>query len=71
MGGSPILNVFIYTHNVGSTVTSKIGIQTSVGGSPKNLVKVYTPGGGSTIDNFLFYTPMDGSSVTFSKVLHT
>ena len=71
MGGSPIINVLLYTHTVGSPVTFQIGLQIPVGGSPKHLVGVYTTDGGSSIYNILFYTPMCGSMLNWSKFLHT
>ena len=36
MGGSINKNVFVYTHNGGSLVTSSIGFKTNICDSPKN-----------------------------------
>ena len=47
VGGSPITNVLVYTHNVGSLVMLSIGFKNTIGDEPKNLFEVYTPSGGS------------------------
>ena len=48
MGGSIIINVFIYTKNCGSLVTSLVGSKANIVNSHNNLFEVYTHSGGST-----------------------
>ena len=45
MGGFMIINVLVYAHNGGSSVTSSIGFKTNIFDSPKN------PSGGLAVDN--------------------
>ena len=49
---SPIINVLVYTDNIGSPVTFSIVLQ-PCSWFTKNLAGVYTPCGGSTIKKVL------------------
>ena len=51
MGGSLIINVLVYTHNGGPTVTSSIGLKTNICDSSNNI------SGGLAVDNVWVYTP--------------
>ena len=56
MGGSIIINVLVYTHNVGPPVTSLIYLKSNISDSLNNLFDFCTPSGG-LFDFFLsFYT---------------